>query len=67
MPSNLDLITERAKYYLLDFKDKNYNLFYKWYKKDSLHELSLDQLSNMLRRVSDLDIATILQTHFSKK
>ena len=55
----LNRIPSRVKYYLLDFKDTHYNLFYDWYKKEALKELTLVELADMLEKVSIYDAIEI--------
>lgn len=59
--TDLEKIPARVKYYLLDFKDKYYNTFYDWYKKDRLHDLTFAELSDMLEKVSHYDMIEISQ------
>lgn len=44
----IDLIPSDVKYFLLDWKDNNYNEFYNQFKKESLRDLTLSEINTLL-------------------
>ncbi len=55
----IELLSDRIRYYLLDWKDNNTKLYFSLYQDHSLHDLTVTQLFTLFNYATNQDLKAI--------